>query len=220
MWPELFLSLSSCKQLSHLILGGNTIGKAGRYLAQSITSWGDNPPLQRLDLGYCSIPEQVWPELLQSLSSCKQLSHLILGGNTIGKAGRYLAQSITSWGDNPPLQRLDLRDCSIPEQVWPGLFQSLSSCKQLLSLYLNGNTITGCLSSFLSDPHPGLTSLESLDLCSTSLNKADIRYLVHLIRDKLPHLKRLMLREQSWVDVEEELEQLNERLLSEDGFGS
>ena len=72
------------------------MGEAGRSLAQSITSWGDDPPLQGLHLYRCSIPKQVWAELLQSLSSCKQLSDLDLLYNTIGEAGRYLAQSITS----------------------------------------------------------------------------------------------------------------------------
>ena len=141
VWAELLQSLSSCKQLSDLDLSYNTIGEAGRYLAQAITSWGDNPPLQKLDLGFCLIPEQVWAELLQSLSSCKQLSDLDLSYTTIGKAGRYLAQSITSWGDNPPLQKLNLRCCSILEQVWPELLQSLSSCKHLSLLNLSGNTI-------------------------------------------------------------------------------
>ena len=129
MWPELLQSLSSCKQLTNLNLIHNSIGEAGRRLAQSITSWGDNPPLQQLHLYSCSIPEQVWPELLQSLSSCKQLTNLNLIHNSIGEAGRRLAQSITSWGDNPPLQQLHLYSCSIPEQVWPELLQSLSSCK-------------------------------------------------------------------------------------------
>ena len=141
VWPELLQSLSSCKQITNLNLSLNTIGEAGRYLAQSITSWGDNPPLEELNLEYCSIPEQVWPELLQSLSSCKQLTELGLSYNTIGEAGRHLAQSITSWGDNPPLEELNLGYCSIPEQVWFELLQSLSSCKQLTDLNLSHNTI-------------------------------------------------------------------------------
>ena len=141
VWAELLQSLSSCKQLSDLDLSDNSLRQAGHYLAQSITSWGDNPPLQKLNLGWCSIPEQVWAELLQSLSSCKQLAHLYLTYHTIGEAGRYLAQSITSWGDNPPLQKLDLCNCSIPKQVWAELLQSLSSCKQLTNLDLSGNRI-------------------------------------------------------------------------------
>ena len=209
VWPELLQSLSSCKQLTDLYLSRNTIGEAGRYLAQSITLWGDNPPLVTLDLCWCSILEQVWAELLQSLSSCKQLTYLNLSGNTIGEAGRYLAQSITSWGDNPPLETLDLGWCSIPEQAWPELLQSLSTCRHLRRLELSTNTLTGCLSSFLSDPNPGLTSLRRLYLKQTALNKSDIRHLTHLIQTKkLSGLKDLWLEEESWTDVGDELLQL------------
>ena len=141
LWPELLLSLSSCKQLTDLDLSNNDIGVTACYLKGSITSWGDNPQLQTLDLGFCSIPEQVWPELLQSLSSCKQLSHLDLSHNTIGEAGHYLAQSFTAWGNDPPFKVLYLSSCSIPEQVWIELLQSLSCCKQLSHLNLSANTI-------------------------------------------------------------------------------
>ena len=209
VWAELLQSLSSCKQLTDLDLSGNTIGEAGRHLAQSITSWGDDPPLRKLDLRSCSIPEQVWAELLQSLSSCKQLTHLDLLGNTIGEAGRYLTQSITSWGDNPPLRKLDLRSCSIPEQVWAELLQSLSSCRHLRELILSRNTLTGCLSSFLSDPNSGLTSLGLLHLDQTALKKSDIQHLTYLIQNKkLSGLKHLWLQEESWTDAEDELLQL------------
>ena len=211
VWAELLQSLSSCKQLTDLDLSRNTIGEAGRYLAQSITSWGDNPPLQELHLSYCSIPEQVMAELLQSLSSCKQLTGLYLSGNTIGEAGHYLVQSIASWGDNPQLKTLYLSQCSIPEQVWPELLQSLSSCRNLFRLNLSGNNLTGCLSSFLSDPNPGLTSLTWLDLEQTSLNKSDIQYLTHLIQNKkLSRLSSLSLKQKNWTDVEDELLQLKE----------
>ena len=139
----LFQFTATCRCLTLLDLNASKLRKAARYLAQSITSWGDNPPLRYLYLSNCSIPEQVWPELLQSLSSCKHLSRLILSHNKIREAARYLAQSITSWGDNPPLRDLYLSNCSIPEQVWPELLQSLSSCKQLSYLDLSGNNTIG-----------------------------------------------------------------------------
>ena len=209
VWSELLQSLTACKQLSDLDLSHNTIGEAGHYLAESITSWGDNPRLESLNLQNCSIPEQLWPELFQSLSSCKQLTYLRLSYNTIGEARHYLAQSITSLGDNPPLKDLYLSDCSIQEQVWPELFQFLSSCQQLKTLYIDGNTVTDCLSSFMSDPHPGLTSLQYLDLEYTAMNKSDIQHLIHLIRNnKLPCFKDLRLKEKNWTGVEDELKQL------------
>ena len=86
-WAELFQYTSTCKYLKHLNLWSCNVGEAGRYLAQSIISWGDNPPLQRLHLYKSSIPEQVLAEVFQSLSSCKQLTGLYLKDNTIGEAG-------------------------------------------------------------------------------------------------------------------------------------
>ena len=209
VWPELLQSLSSCKQLSHLDLADNIIGEAGSYLAQSITSWGDNPPLEQLHLDNCSIQEQVCPELLQSLSSFKKLTHLDLWGNTIGEAGRYLRQSITSWGDNPPLECLDLSYCSIPQQVWPELLQCLSYCRNLSELNLYRNTLTGCLSSFLSNPNQELASLLYFDLRYTAINQADVQHLTNLIENNgLPALKNLSLREENWVNSNNELELL------------
>ena len=137
----LLQSLSICKSLTELYLNGNTIGGAGPQLAESITSWGENPPLQILDLTYCSIRKEYCAKLLQSLSTCKSLTKLYLNGNTIGAAGHHLAESITSWGDNPPLKILDLESCSIPEECCAKLLQSLSRCKCLTELYLSNNSI-------------------------------------------------------------------------------
>ena len=211
VWSEVLQSLSSCKQITNMDLSHNSIGEAGRCLAQSITLWGDNPELQELDLCRSSIREQVWSEVLQSLSFCKQLTDLRLSKNTIGEAGHYLTQSITSWGDNPLLKELGLSRCLIPEQVWPELLQSLSTCRHLRKLDLSGNTLTGCLSSFLSDPNPGLTSLRFLYLKQTALNKSDIQHLTHLVQTKkLSGLNSLFLEEERWTDVEDELLQLKE----------
>ena len=215
MWPELLQSLSSCKQLSHLYLSDNIIGEAGCYLTQVITSWGKYPLLQSLDLSDCLIPEQVWPELLQSLSSCKWLTYLNLSGNTIGETGHYLAQSITSWGDNSALERLCLSECLISEQVWPELLQSLSSCKHLSCLDLSGNTLIGCFLHFLSDPNSRLTSLRRLYFEGTTINKTDVQHLTYLIRaNKLPGLEYLDLMATGFTSVAEELQQLEKACIS------
>ena len=208
-WAALLQSLSSCKHLSYLFLSNNTIGKAGHHLAKSIKLWGDNPLLEKLDMNQCSIPVQVWADLFQSLHSCKQLSCLDLCHNTIGEAGKYLAQSLTSWGNNTQLKYLYLCDCSTTEQVWTHLFQSLSSCKLLSELDLGENALTGCLSSFLSDPSHDLSRLKRLYLEHTSMNKTDIKHLNQIIQsNRLPHLKELPLKEESWAASEDELVQL------------
>ena len=131
---QLVQSLSSCRHLTVLNLGQNKLGEAGHQLAQSIRSWGDEPPLQKLYLYNCSLSATASLELVQSLSSCKHLTVLNLGVNKLGEAGHQLAQSIRSWGDDPPLQELQLYNCSLTVTASLELVQSLSSCRHLTAL--------------------------------------------------------------------------------------
>ena len=125
-WAELLQFTSGCRFLSHLDLSRNAIGETGITLARSITSLGSESPLKELVLIHCSMQEHVWAEILQSLSGCKQLSHLDLSENNIGEAGHYLAKSIKLWGDNLPLKKLFLESCALPEKVCTELLQSLA----------------------------------------------------------------------------------------------
>ena len=203
---ELLQSLSSCKELSHLNLSDNKIGEAGHYLAQLVSPCGDNSPLKYLNLHHCSIPEKVWVELLRSLSSCKLLSRLNLSGNTLGQAGQYLERLILN---NSSMEHLDLSNCAIPEEIWPSLFQSLSFRKNLKNLHFSGNTVTDCLSSFLPDSSPGLSSIKCLQLMNSSINKVDLQHLSQIIRrNKLPNLKELCFEEKSWDVMELELKEM------------
>ena len=136
---ELIEFLSTCKQLTLLDLGDNKLGEAGHQLAQSIKSWGGKPPLQQLGLHNCSLTVTASLELVQSLSKCRNLTELQLGGNTLGEAGHQLAESIRSWGDKPPLQKLRLYNCSFPATASLELVQSLILCKHLEFLDLIGN---------------------------------------------------------------------------------
>ena len=138
---ELVQSLSSCKYLTGLDLGENKLGEVGHQLAQSIRSWGDEPPLQKLSLYNCSLTASATLELVQSLSTCKHLTELILGDDKLGEAGHQLAQSIRSWGDEPPLQKLSLYNCSLTTAVSLELVQSLSTCRNLTELDLGENKL-------------------------------------------------------------------------------
>ena len=61
-------------------------------------------------------------------------------------------------------------------------------------LNLSGNTLTGCLSSFLPDSHPGLPQLKKLDLGYTALKKEDLQQLLYITQhSKLPKLEELYL---------------------------
>ena len=138
---ELVQSLSTCRQLTELDLGENKLGGAGHQLAQSIRSWGDEPMLQQLYLGKSSLTAAASLELVQSLSTCRQLTKLNLGENMLGEAGHQLAQSIRSWGDEPPLQELQLYKCSLTAAATLELVQSLSMCKKLIGLNLGTSNI-------------------------------------------------------------------------------
>ena len=91
---ELVQSLSTCRHLTELNLGENDLNEAGHQLAQSIRSWGDDPPLQELHLSKCSLPATASLELVQSLLVCKHLRHLTLLGNDFDETGYHLAQSL------------------------------------------------------------------------------------------------------------------------------
>ena len=147
---------------------------------------------QSIRLSRCKLPCKVLSYMLQQMSHCKQLRTLYLERITLDKIGLHLVRAIRSWGDNPPLQLLDLDSCALSGNVCAELLQSLSTCKHLTELNLSRNILTGCLSSFIPDPHPGLPELKVLKLYDTALNKDDLQHLLS-IANKLPELKALNL---------------------------
>ena len=138
-WSEIFNSLGTCNNLTRIDLAFNTVGESASQLAQSIRQWGDNPPLQQLHLRNCSIPKQYWSEIFNSLGTCNNLTRIDFSNNTVGESASQLAQSVRQWGDNPPLQVLDLYGCSIPEDACCELISALFSCTRLTELYLAGS---------------------------------------------------------------------------------
>ena len=140
-WSEIFNSLGTCNNLTHIVLPENTVGGSASQLTQSIRQWRDNPPLQQLGLGNCSIPEQYWSEIFNSLGTCNTLTYFDLSNNTLGESASDLAHAIKQWGDNPPLQQLGLGNCSIPERYWSDIFNSLGTCNNLTVLDLSENTV-------------------------------------------------------------------------------
>ena len=92
----------------------------------------------------------------------------------------------------PELNKLHLRETSLNKDDLCHLLSIAYKLPKLEKLDLSGYTLTGCLSSFLPDPHPGLRNLTYLDLRKTSLNKDDLCHLLS-IAYKLPELKKLDL---------------------------
>ena len=193
---ELVQSLSSCRQLTLLDLAQNKLGEAGHQLAQSIRSWGDEPPLQKLYLYNCSLTATASLELVQSLSSCRHLTLLDLEDNKLGEAGHHLAQSIRSWGDEPSLHELRFYNCSFPAAASFELVQSLSSCRHLTLLNLGENRLgevgyqlAQSIRSWGDEP-----PLQKLYLYNCSLITTASLELVHSLSSCL-HLTELQLGE-------------------------
>ena len=135
---QLFTYLPSLKYIALLCFSENNVGNAGGILADPIRQLEN---LKGLRLNNCGIPEAECLQIMQSLSNCKQLTHLNLSGNKVGNAGEYLAKTIQQWGTDPPLQYLYLANCSIPQEHCSTILQSLHSCTRLTELNMAGNNI-------------------------------------------------------------------------------
>ena len=95
-----------------------------------------------------------------------KLSSLVLDHRTLNKDNLLRLSYITHWNMLPNLQ----------------------------ALYLSHNTLTGCLSNFLTDSHPGLPQLKKLYLGYTALKKDDLQQLLYITEhNKLPKLEELYL---------------------------
>ena len=123
---DLLKSLSRCRLLTELTLSQNPLGKSADQLTQTIRSWRGDGSLKELYLFNCSLSKQVCANIFQALSTCRHLTHLNLGRNTLGLAGNELTQYIISQGDSSQLQVLLLKHCMIPAYIWNGLFQALA----------------------------------------------------------------------------------------------
>ena len=117
VWCELFEVLQACSCLSHLDVSQNRLDISGSLLARTIKSWGPNLLLKNLNFEDCCMPEDVWSQVLLSLSNCLELTHLNLSCNGLGVTGRDISESIRSWGNEPKLQQVILEDCSMPLDI-------------------------------------------------------------------------------------------------------
>ena len=138
---EMLKYLPLCRHLTDLNLNGNKVGKAGIHIAKCIDNMGLNPPLELLYLRNCSIPSDICGDILKSLSQCKLLALLDLGGHNLGNQGKLLAEIMKNFGSDPGLKRLYLPNCSIQEEDCTEMLKFLPSCKHLISLDLNGNKV-------------------------------------------------------------------------------
>ena len=138
---EILKSLRKCKQLTHLDLSGHNLKNDEKYLGELFKTTEVDPILQQLHLQNCSIPEVGCREILKYLSECRNLTHLNLTGNKVGKEGIHIVEIVENSGLKSPLQILYLRDCSIPSDTLREILKYLTKCKQLTHLDLGGHSL-------------------------------------------------------------------------------
>ena len=86
---------------------------------------------QSMTLMNCILPQNVLRDIVQELSQSNKLIRLDLSNTSLCDAEHHLIESIRSWGPDPPLHMLDLRDCMMSEGVCDSLLKALLTCKHL-----------------------------------------------------------------------------------------
>ena len=133
---EILKCLKKCKHLTHLDLGEQNLEKEGKYLVELIKNFGEDPPLQQLYLGNCSIPQIECTEMLKCLSKYRHITALELNGNKVGMGGIHIVEMINNLGSDSQLQLLYLNGCSISSNICGEILKCLKKCKHLRCLDL------------------------------------------------------------------------------------
>ena len=166
---------------------------------------------ESLQINFCELPTETLCHLMQQINRCSALRVLDLSWTTVtGCLSGFLPDPHPGV---PELEVLNLGGTRLNKEDLQHLSHITQSNKlpKLKILDLSANTLTGCLTSFLPDPHPGLPELEKLNLNRTALNKEDLHHLTHLIQThKLSGLKVLDLVYNRLSEMETDVEHLIE----------
>ena len=161
--------------------------KAGEF------SFGPSTYCSSIKLDHCTIPSQTLKLLIEQICGWNQIymKDVQQIDERVTRVGEFSAR-LTSTNEGS----IQLDHCTIPLHTINRLMQEVNQCSKIKRLYLPHTTLTGCLSSLLSDPHPDLPALEELNLRNTGLNEDDLQYLAHRTHSQqLPNLQILDLSE-------------------------
>ena len=188
------IQLNKLPQLCSLDLSDNTLtGFLSSFLPDPHPGL---PQLAKLHLSHTELNKDDLQHLFSIIQSNKlpKLCGLHLSNNTLtGCLSGFLSDPHPGL---PELTFLYLNHTALNKDDLQHLFSNIQSNKlpKLRLLDLSHNTLTGCLSGFLADPHPGLPELQWLDLDYTALDKDDLQHLLQIIQShKLPNLGQLDL---------------------------
>ena len=143
-------SLQACRNLKGLNLSGNTVGEAGKDIVEIIRNLRSSSQLESLYLKNCSIPDDIWVNLLKSLTVCNNIAYLDFSGHNFTGARTHLVAIIKNLAKDSHLMGLYLQNCSIPEEASSDILKALSPCRNLIQLCYGGNTV-GAAGSHLEE---------------------------------------------------------------------
>ena len=129
---DLGMQLSGLQKLETLI-----IVSSPSILPPIVATLGNMTNLRQLILPSCGLSEEQCSILCQQLKTVPLLEVLDLNKAPLGASGgRYLAESITFWGANPPIKELILKEANISTSGSVPLIQSFTTCRNLKKLVL------------------------------------------------------------------------------------
>ena len=177
---HLLEQINECTALRKINLGFTSLKYVWSLTLRNKTS------LTHLDLGCTWMSRELSRSVCHQLSDLTQLEYLDLSLNDLSLV------DIIHLSNKPNLSYLYCHRMQMSTNLCKNLIGQVGYITHLSKLDLSHNTLTGCLSSFLPDPHPGLPELWRLNLRNTALNKGDLQYLLS-IAYKLPKLQKLDL---------------------------
>ena len=138
--------------------------------------------LTHLDLNGAKMSVETVKHVCQQITHLSQLEHVRLSQINLSQIDLNL-RNMTK------LILLGLRCTGMSREQYIDILGQLNSLPFLYDIDMSSNNLTGCLFSFLPDPHPGLPELEWIDLERTSLHTVDLLHLSNIIKlNKLPKL--------------------------------
>ena len=155
--------LSACQQISDVQpITDLWIFRLNCDGTEPVESFNLSPGAHSIRISSCVLPSMLLDHLMKQLPQCRDLKKLHLkeikfhdaaskhasqrvdenrnvATSSSGLADWNLGKAISSWGDNPSLKILSLRNCSIPKREFSEILEALSACNCLTHLDLGGN---------------------------------------------------------------------------------
>ena len=170
----------------------------------------NKPSLTYLDLKFTRMSQALVQDVCLQIKHLIHLEYLGLSGNNLSSIPALHFRNSKS------LRHLDLNRTRMSLDVCKQVIREMNNLAHLENLNLSGNELSDCLQYFLPHSHPGMPSLEMLQLNEAALGSKDLKHLSNLLQSsKMPQLRRLYLDKALSLVSEEDVAQLIETCVNE-----